>query len=236
MKKEYLAADYTFYRFPIIHVVILLPLVPAIVLIMLMDNLTVISDGVYATTAEIRTTIVQDYLFLYEMIVSVLTAFFLVYRWSQSADDGSYGFWVTQGVDPEKYIIVVVGTFSVLITLPQVIGLLVVMNYLGMAYTFGHFLAFLFASLFTNLILVLVALYCADFIPRHDLASIIFLTFAILNITLNTDTDSILFDVFKAEYIFFSSQIIFSLLFEFFLIVALLLILLYSRNYKEIKL
>ncbi|MHA2501562.1 MAG: hypothetical protein ACXAE3_01635 [Candidatus Kariarchaeaceae archaeon] len=236
MIKEYLSSDYTFYKFPNTHIIFLVPLIPSLVIVLVQTNLNYVIEGTFTTTYNIQNDIIKFYFFYFKLILSIVTSFYYVYRWGQQKIDGSYGFWISQGVNREQFVIFTVISYALLISTSQIVGLLTIWLYLGIGLGLSTFFVIMGSILTSNLLYSLVGIFLADTIKKPEVAGLVFIGLSFLNYVLIVDPDSLVGILLQLESNFTSQIIGFAILFEVILFVIIGSALLYLQRFWDIEL
>ena len=131
--KESITSNYVFFRFPADHVLVIIPIIVGSAGFFFNNlgfNFLDESDLITAKQDEL----VDDYLLFSKMAIIILISFLVSYRWSNMINDGTYGYWITQGVRRQPIIFYSLGRFLIDILLAQVLGLFLILMVGGLEY------------------------------------------------------------------------------------------------------
>lgn len=232
--REHLATKYSFFRFPNMHIIFLVPLIPSLIIVFLQNNLYMSENGTFGTVDTIIEIMVRDYFFYFKLILSIVASFFFVYRWSQLKVDKSYGFWITQGVDRNRFVVYATLAFSLLISTSEILGFLILNSYLGYHLPFITIFLTLISIIFSNILFSTIGIIIAEFLLRPEIAGLVFVALSFVNYTVFTDFDTPLSLIFKLESNFNSILLPFGILFELIFIGLLGTTIVYLQNLRDI--
>lgn len=233
--KERLTTEYIFYRSPNIYFIFIFPLFPSLIAAFFQNNLYTIEAGVLATTKEISSEIVQDYLWNFKFILGVVTAFFLVYRWSLIQRDGSYGYWITQGVDGLKLLIYATTLYAIFVSFAEILGFLIIYFFMGVVIPIIQVVAIIFGIFFSNFLWTAFGILVAEISTRPDIAGLVYLGGVGSNLLLNSNSEPISYQLLLLEFNYFDANFYFFALLELILIAATLTITYVVLRYRDIE-
>ncbi|MHA2028267.1 MAG: hypothetical protein ACW99A_04095 [Candidatus Kariarchaeaceae archaeon] len=184
-KPEQFAHNYLFARFPVNFMLVLVPqVIGMLVNIFVSPNFE--TTEISVSVDDQQNDLIDTYLLSTKLSLVILLAFFLCYRWSTMQNDGSYGYWITQGVNRRKFFIETIYKFMAVIYFGIFAGLL------GLIYLNGIYLEFL---LFLKLnlliishifILLSIGIIIGVLVKNPESASLLFIILFGINYAFNT--------------------------------------------------
>ena len=181
-----------------------------------------------------RANTVRDYFYYFKLILTVVTSFFFVYRWAQQKTEKSYGFWITQGVDRNLFVVYAIGAFSLVVSISEITGFLVINSYLGYHLPFLTVFLTIISIFLSNILFSTVGILVAELLFRPEIAGLTFVAIGFINYTVFSDFDSPFSLILKLESNFNSKLLPFGILFELVFIVLLGAISVYLQNIRDI--
>ena len=98
--RERLAINYTFFRYPSHYILVLIPLFTGIIAFLTTEQgFEPRSGNKFELIAAQQLQLIEIYLTTAKLGLIVTLAFFLNYRWAAMVHDGSYGYWLSLGVE-----------------------------------------------------------------------------------------------------------------------------------------
>lgn len=201
---EQFAHNYLFARFPVNFMLILLPQ-----LIGLLVSVYVGSSYEYilpeterldtGLIAGNQNDLIDNYLLAVKLTLVILLAFFLCYRWSTMQNDGSYGYWLTQGVNRRKFFIETIYKFLVVIYFGVFIGLLGLIYLNGLYLDFQSFAMLNLLIISHILLLISVGIIIGVLTKNPESASLMFIIIFGINYAFNNASDSLLNNILQSD-------------------------------------
>ena len=221
---EKFAYNYLIFRKPTDTIIILLPMVTGLIINIFFTPITTVDSFNAELINNMNFDLIDSYLEVTNITMLILLAFFISYRWSAMLQDASYGFWITLGVNKNKFYLQTVFKFMLFLFLSNLFGLitLIYMNQMTLEFII---IIKLILLLVANLgIFIGVAVIFGNFIKNPELAALSFIIFAVLNIAFNTDVDSILHLIFMSSFYYRYESAWFALVLSLFVGVVINLI------------
>ncbi|MHA2248977.1 MAG: hypothetical protein ACXAD7_01380 [Candidatus Kariarchaeaceae archaeon] len=172
--KESIASDYIFFRFPADHVLVIIPIIVGSVSFFF--NNTIFNfqndDDIIVTR---QNELINDYLLFSKFALVILISFFVTYRWSNMIGDGTYGYWITQGVRRKSIIFYSLGRFLINLFSAQVIGLLLIIFVGGLEYDLLTVFYMTILILSNAWMLLILAFLIANIVRNPEFAALTYI-------------------------------------------------------------
>ena len=159
------------------------------------------TDGIASINhiEEIQRNAIVDYLTTIKLVWAILVSFFITFRWSTIHKDGSYGYFLTQGINRKRFFGLSVSYFLILSFLFTFLGFLIIIKFGGLSF-FLPSLFFFTVTLFSIIIFILsLSILFAQIIKIPELASILSSIVIIANSSFNSNVDSFISRVINPE-------------------------------------
>ena len=202
-RSEEFAHNYLFARFPITYMLILVPQAIALLANIFIEPSKAVEDFDDTPIDELiknnQFDIVDNYLIALKLTLTILLAFFLCYRWSTMQNDGSYGYWLTQGVNRRRFFLQTTYKFLFTIYFGSAIGLILVFYLNGI--NLGILMFFNLNILLISHLLVLVTagIIIGNTVKNPESASLIFIVLFGANAVFNNNDGSILHKILQSD-------------------------------------
>lgn len=176
--------NYLIFRHPTEYVLVLLPMVIASITDIYFQTSCIVEE--FACKAgfvnsklvfdvETRQSwVIDNYLFSVNIVLLILLGFFVSYRWSNMQFNGSYGFWITLGVNRTKYYINATIKFVLLFYFGVAIGLTQIMFLNNMLNDLFFFLTLNLLILSHIGLLVGIAVLLGNIVRSPEIASLLY--------------------------------------------------------------
>lgn len=197
---EKFAYNYLIFRKPTDTILVLLPMITGLVINIFFTPIATVESFNAELIRNMNFDLIDSYLEATNITMLLLLAFFISYRWSAMLQNASYGFWITLGVNKNKFYIQTTFRFMLVLFLSNLFGLIILIYMNQMTIEFSIIIK-LILLLGANLgIFIGVAIIFGNFIKNPELAALSFIIFTVLNIAFNTDFDSILNLIFMSSF------------------------------------
>jgi hypothetical protein len=149
--------------------------------------------------SQIPLNAIDQYLLGTKITIIVLLAFFLCYRWSNMQNDGSYGFWLTLGVNRRKFYSRTLTKFILLLYIGQVVGLHMIFYLNQFVLDFDLMVKLLLLMLINITFIVSLAVFFGNLIQTPEFSALIYLILMGVDFGLNTAEGSFLYIIFQPD-------------------------------------
>lgn len=237
MYKERSSSNYLFFRFPSQYLLILIPFILGI------TGYFFETKSTDATNANVSSIIIENqyesistFLSLSKLMFAIICAFFITYRWTVINKDGSYGYFLTQGVNRDKFFIRSAGVFYLNGILGIILGIFT-LNYMGgMHLSMSTLFKIVLLTLSSTLLIISISVLLGEVLSLPELSSfIVILTFGLIN-NIDESENSFLFKVFRSEQLFTSNSILVPFVLSFGLGLILIIFAFFFHKKQEVEL
>lgn len=173
--KEWEVLNYSFLRSPAFQTLIVLPAIGGSLIFYLGSTFFEGTEFTWSELDQRWSTLVTDYLSLSKFASVIVLSFFLAYRWTVFKTDGSYGYWLSQGIKRRKYLIFAIISFFVLIFCSQLIGIVGIFTFGGFYVELSSFLQVLLLIIVTSLFVVVSGILIAEVSRDSEVTLLIYL-------------------------------------------------------------
>ncbi|MCE7737542.1 MAG: hypothetical protein GPJ54_21810 [Candidatus Heimdallarchaeota archaeon] len=201
---EQFAHNYLFARFPVNFMLILIPQTIGLLVSIFINKsflVEAISDPTASQERELdyQNDVIDNYLIAVKLTLVILLAFFLCYRWSTMQNDGSYGYWITQGVNRRKFFIETIYKFLAVIYFGIFAGLLSLFYVNGIYLEFSNFIMLNLLIVSHVLLLISVGIIIGVFTKNPESAALFFIIGFGINYAFNNKASSLLNKVLQSD-------------------------------------
>lgn len=191
---EQFAHNYLFARFPVNFMLILIPQTIGLLVSIFVNTSfeveaqTTDASSLTNTEERYQNDLIDGYLIAVKLTLVILLAFFLCYRWSTMQNDGSYGYWLTQGVNRRKFFIETIYKFIAVIYFGIFAGLMSLIYLNGIYLEFSSFIMLNLLILSHVLLLISVGIIIGVFTKNPESAALLFIIGFAINYAFNTSS------------------------------------------------
>ncbi|MHA2029966.1 MAG: hypothetical protein ACW99A_10440 [Candidatus Kariarchaeaceae archaeon] len=232
--KTSLAKDYLFFRYPTHHLLILIPIFVGTFQFFFLNDIIQVESTDRAF--ESQKDIMETYLIMVKLSIVVLLSFFISYRWTSIIHDGSYAYWITQGVKRMKLVYFTLSRFLSDVIFAEIIGLTLIMVVGGVRYSFLTTTYLILLILSNSIFLVVVAYSTGVFIKSPELAALTYIFINVLIMLLTLNFSIIYVDILQSDLLFDTSNALLWFAFSLITSVVILIISLLHKRGKDLEL
>ncbi len=218
--KESLASNYVFFRYPAHHILIIIPVFISTIQFFLFNSSFEFdrSTDTLNTVFLEQNELVDNYLLVMKLTMVIFLSFFVTFRWSSIIIDGTYGYWITQGVLRRRLLFLTLRKFVIDLFIAELLGLFVIIIVGGIRYKLLD-LILLIILIFANIYMIVVfALLTANIVKNPEFAALAYILFLGVISVLEISSSSIWFKLLQSDlqyqddlaFIWFFLSIIFS--------------------------
>jgi len=152
-----------------------------------------------AQLQDFRLDLIDTFLTSSKVAMIILVSFFVCYRWANMLNDGSYGFWLSTGVNRRKFFIRTGIKLTFTFVLAQYLGITMILyqNSIQLPILLIIQLAL---GIISNVIFILIlAVFLSNWLRNPEFASITYLTIMGFNIGFNSSSKSPLAMIFQSD-------------------------------------
>lgn len=237
MYKERSSSDYLFFRFPTHYLLVLTPFVLGVTNYFFdIKSKTLTNSNVYSLIIEDQYDSISNFLSISKVVLAVLCAFFITYKWTVINKDGSYGYFLTQGVNRDKFFIRSAGMFYLNGIFGIVLGLLTLIYMGGMDLSTSILLKIILLSISSTLLVISISVLLGEILSLPELSSVIVIVLFGSSLNLDEADNSFLYKTLRSEQLFADKSILvpFSLSFGLGLIFILMAYFFHKRQEVEL--
>jgi hypothetical protein len=226
MNLEKMSSDYLFFRFPVHYVLILGPVIIGVTNFFI--NPVNVDTFNRLSPRDALLDNHYDSIFLYlnisKLALAIMYAFFITYRWTVINKNGSYGYYLTQGLERDQFFILSSLVFLLDGFLGITIGLILINFGGGINLSLLMFLKILFLVFSSTILLLSVSIFLGEILNQPELSSFILVLIFGLNALLINDRSSIWFKILKSDLLFADNNILLPFIYSFLLGSAIIMI------------
>ncbi|MDH5647023.1 MAG: hypothetical protein OEZ01_13500 [Candidatus Heimdallarchaeota archaeon] len=211
--KEKIAVDYIFFRNPSVYAIVILPIFSGIFSVFVNPVSNSISEMESIELFNLQQyLIINNFMMFSKLILVLVLAFFITFKWSSMIKSGAYGFWLTQRVDRTKFYIRTYFYVTIYVILSYFIGLLLLIHPIGLKLSYTQFL-YLFSLILVNILLIVsCSILFAELITYPEVAALSFtIVFGILIIWVNKPS-TLIHQLIKSELHYAETNIFFPMI------------------------
>lgn len=198
--KEHLAMDYIFFRNPSYYIITLFPVVGGIIaLFFVTDPLQKSTGSNLSASQALEHAMLDNYLQATAITLSFVISYFVIFKWVLMKTDGTYGFWLTQGISRTKYYFYTIIKLVGVVLVGYLIGFLFITQLAGIAMSTSEEILFVLLMISNILSIFSLAIVLSELITDPELAAIIFLTISGFNLFFNTNYNSIFHKILLSD-------------------------------------
>ena len=193
-----ISSDYMFFRFPLNYLLVLIPIVVSVVGNIFFRFSNNINPATYSPSDQVYSNLDQ-FLFSIKLTIAVLLAFSICYRWSSMQYDGSYGYWLTQGLGRKQFYVLTVLKFFGVTLISELIGFGIIIYLNGFFFPTSELILMvllIYAQLF---LIIAIAIFLGVIFKTSEVASLSFLSIVGINAAFNTDKGSYYSLIFEPD-------------------------------------
>ncbi|MHA2055232.1 MAG: hypothetical protein ACW99F_16760 [Candidatus Hodarchaeales archaeon] len=198
------AQNYLFFRFPINYLIIIIPQTIGLFATVFSESIAEPTEDSGVSTSvdimKLQVDIIDDYLLAFNLTVVLLLAFFLCYRWSSMQNDGSYGYWITQGVRKPRFYLEAVVRFTINIYSSAFLGLLIIFYLNGIYLETLDFILLNLLMVSHILLVILIAIFIGNIVKNPELAALSYISILGINYSANTNKNSLSHQIFQSDF------------------------------------
>lgn len=200
MTKEVRAVEYTFFRFPSNYAIMIFPTLFGIISYFLNPQ-KIETEGTdhINQIQEMQKTAIIDYFDIIKLSLVILVSFFITYRWASIHKDGSYGYFLTQGINRKRFYLISVGYFLGLSFVFTWLGFLIILNFGGLSFSWTSVIFYTFTLFAIVLLILSFSILLAQVIKIPELAATGVSIIVIANSNFNSNVDSFIAKMLNPE-------------------------------------
>ncbi|MDH5402586.1 MAG: hypothetical protein OEY49_08855 [Candidatus Heimdallarchaeota archaeon] len=229
--KDSIARNYIFFRHPSHLILVLLPTFTGLVQYFFFNSGKEViinpKDEIYSSQYQM----INEYLLFTDIVIVLLLSLFVVYRWTIIKKDGSYGFWLTQGIKRERIFLITVWSFFLDFYIVKILGFIIVFTIGGLYLPASQLFLLLTLSALNLLILIFVSFLVSNQIGNPEFGSLVLIVLFGVNITFNTNRQNSWFLIFNGQYLYNEESGFFALI----ILVISNLLLFFVNRYIQFK-
>lgn len=235
-KRESIAMEYIFFRFPTHHALVLLPLLTGFIAVFFTG---VLLDPSESSTLEViqedQIEKINSFLQISKITLIVLLSFFVTFKWAMMKKDGSYGFWLTQLVSRKKYFIKSNIEFVIHSYLGLLIGLVLLFYLNGIQISYSQIIYLFFLSLSSVFQLIVLGVFMGEVIRDPELSTVVYIMVTGIAVFGIANRASIINQIFAPEQHYYGESSVISLLLSWISVVILYSITYYLHQRSSIE-
>ncbi|MCH8906168.1 MAG: hypothetical protein IH840_03680 [Candidatus Heimdallarchaeota archaeon] len=154
---------------------------------------------------------IEQFIGGFTISISLIMAFLLCYRWSIIQRDGSYAYWLTQGVERKRFLfrsfIIIIGYLSLSLS----VGIYLLYFPGGVSLPPSAYIQLLVLSIIYIALLTSFSFFISEVIRNPELSALTFMISVWLNLVFNNSPDNLLHKILQPAYHFLDQDIFISL-------------------------
>lgn len=205
--REKLAIKYLFFRTPLQYIMIGTQLLLAYFFVTIFDNSRVSEGDIIADISQFQLDMVNQFMQGVRASTVIMFSVFFLYNWSVYKRNGSYGYWLSLGVERSKFLLYSLAQFIYYSLIGAFLGLVLLSTAIGVHIGFFNYV-FLAAHILTDMVLITgIGIVLSEIFKLPSVSAIMFI---LINAVVFLLDESFLFDfLFRIR---FTSISIFSIL------------------------
>jgi hypothetical protein len=216
VSKEKLAINYLFLDFPRQELLITATFLLGPVLYFFNSYDQLSSNSInFQEIEDVQFEFLDNYLLWAKIPLVIILSYLVTYQWAIIKKNGSFGYWLSLGVNRSYFFTQSLKTFSFNVFLGNLLGFLIILYPGGLSLSFSEILILLLLIFSSNFLLIGFALLFAEIIRIPEFASLLFMTLMGLNLAFNRNNNNLLSMIFLSEFQFINGSILISLLLSF---------------------
>lgn len=159
-------------------------------------------SNVYALAAIQQHTLLINYAKAIELSYVLLFSLLVTHRWATMIHNGTYGYWLSQGISRDNFFLHSFLKILMYIAVGLITSLIIIIYPGGVELTFAQQLGFLLINMGSAYVLLTLAVLTAEIVKNAEFATILYVFINWVNITGNTNSNSLLHIAFHSNYHF----------------------------------
>lgn len=199
-KRESLATNYIFFRFPTLHALVLLPFLAGFLTSIYLGEILEPGEKlVFELIQDDQIQKINSFLLTSKITLIILLSFFVTFKWTMMKKDGSYGFWLTQLVSRKKYFIKSNSEFVLNSYLGVFIGILLILFLGGTQLPLTQIVFLFLLSLSSILQLVVIGILIGELVRDPELATVVYIVITGIIVFGLSNREAVLNQIFSPE-------------------------------------
>ncbi|MHA2252840.1 MAG: hypothetical protein ACXAD7_20930 [Candidatus Kariarchaeaceae archaeon] len=182
MKKKELGTDYIFFRGVSYYIVFFIPIISS--------SVNRFSITTWDLSEKLFEPQLLDSLQTIKISIGVILSIVLAYRWALIQTDGTYSFWLAQGIHREEFLRTIILQFLRLILFIHVIDLFLSYIAYGIYFSIIEYAQLLILVAISYFLLLSITLIIAELVKNPELSAISVIILFVVNFTFEGDLNT----------------------------------------------